>query len=102
MNDKEPRIFLTPEQAISLLPEGDIIHTQVGGAIGVMIGADWDREEIIEKINGAYLREIAGPIARSMGHALVLFPAKECYHSDLLFVETVSEKVDALEEELLN
>jgi len=43
------RRFITPDEAISLLKEGEEIHTY-RDAPGVLFGADHDRERLIEKI----------------------------------------------------
>lgn len=39
---------LTAKQAIEMLPEGDKVHS-----FRSFIGADWDRESVIESINTA-------------------------------------------------
>lgn len=87
------RRILTVEEAISLLPDGESVHTFINGGFGLM-GADWNREEIIDRIRGAERREITGPMARGMGHGLVLYPTNAKYQSDLLFVETDKARLD--------
>ena len=39
--------YITAEQAINIIPEKEYIHTFY--SIGVLIGADWERIEIIKK-----------------------------------------------------
>lgn len=69
MSDDE-RKALTFEEAIAMLPSGDMIHTfvQVGP---VLVGADWARERIYEAIR-KYGIELAGRAATGSGHGLVI------------------------------
>ena len=92
----EERVFLTVDQALSLLPEGDIVHTFRNPG-GMMLGADWGREAIEEEIRGAEKCELTGGMAKAMGHGLVLFPKGAQYQRDLLFVATSKEALAALE-----
>lgn len=65
----EEKLFLTVEQAIKLLPEGDDIHTfRRGGPC--LIGADHSRERIIEQLKAAPFIEVTGPRAQAMGHGI--------------------------------
>lgn len=84
---KDERVELTVDQALSMLPEGDTIHTFRNPG-GMMLGADWSRAAIEEEILRADRRELTGGMAQSMGHGLVLFPKGATYQRDLLFVET--------------
>ena len=92
----EERVFLTAEQAIGLLPEGDYVHTFRNSA-GMMLGADHSRAGIEQEIRDAEKRELAGGLAAGMGHGLVLFPKGAQYQRDLLFVATSKEALAALE-----
>jgi hypothetical protein len=89
------RRYITPDEAISLLPDGDEIHTFIDS--GCLIGADWSREEIIDKISSSDVREITGPAARGMGHGLVVYNKSAKYQSDLLFIETDKARLDAFD-----
>jgi hypothetical protein len=75
------REFITKEQAIALLPNGENIHTfrQAGPTL---IGADWEREDIIAAMD-KYRFELTGPAASSMGHGMAF---EDEY--GLVFVET--------------
>lgn len=84
----ENRVELTPEQAIALLPEGETVHTFRNPGVGMMLGADWKRAEVEREIRDAERRELAGEIATSMGHGLVVFPKNAQRHGELLFVAT--------------
>lgn len=65
------RTFLTAKQAIAMLPEGDYVHTFRDG-IGMLIGADWSRKDLIKAIKKAK-PELAGEMATNMKHGLVIF-----------------------------
>jgi hypothetical protein len=84
---EDERVELTPEQAIAMLPDGENVHT-FRNSSGVMLGADWGRASIEDEIRNAEKRELAGGMATSMGHGLVLFPKGAQYQRDLLFVAT--------------
>lgn len=90
------RRYITPDEAISLLPDGDEIHTFVDNGFS-LIGADWSREEIIDKISSSDVRELTGPAARGMGHGLVVYNKSAKYQSDLLFIETDKARLDAFD-----
>lgn len=83
----DERVELTPEQAIAMLPDGEYVHT-FRNTSGMMLGADHDRKDIEREIREAERRELAGGMASSMGHGLVLFPKGAQYQRDLLFVAT--------------
>ena len=90
------RRFINADEAISLLPDGDEIHTTIQKGM-MFIGADWSREDIIDKIQKSGRIEITGPHARAMGHGLALFGKNAKYQSDILFVETDKAKLDAFD-----
>jgi pyruvoyl-dependent arginine decarboxylase (PvlArgDC) len=85
------RVFLTIEQAISLLPDSEDVHTFLNPG-GMLVGADHGREGLLEEIAAADSREIAGDMARGMGHAMVVTTGTR-----RLFVATVEERIVALE-----
>lgn len=87
------RRFITAEEAIGLLPEGENIHTFYNEFWG-LIGADWSREEVIDKLKKSDKIEITGEIARSMNHGLAVFNNDTKLQSEILFVETDKKKLD--------
>ena len=89
------RIFLTPEQAIELLPEDDDIHTYISDG-RVLIGLYWIRGNLIKKIREADYREVSGPHARAMNHGICIYDKSAIFISDLLFFETNMELLDRL------
>jgi hypothetical protein len=80
--DDPDRKFLTPEAAEAMLPDGDTVHTILNGTPGVLIGADWDRQNVLDLFR-TYKPEIAGPMARGMNHGIAVMRG-----TDRLFVET--------------
>ena len=71
MNDG--RTFVTLEVALSMLPDGDIIHTFSNPIYGIMIGADWKHDDIIDYFQKNKGRiELAGEMATRMNHGLVV------------------------------
>jgi hypothetical protein len=89
------RLFLTPDEAISLLPEGEYIHNTTGGMI--RIGIDYTRDDAIKALRGAHKLEIGGPACRAARHPLVMWSTNE----RATFFEADMDKLDALEAELL-
>lgn len=81
-NEREP---VTYERAIEMIGDGERIHTFRNPAAGIMLGADWDRADLLEQIqkHGA---EISGPLATAQGHGLLLIDD----HGPL-FIETISK-----------
>ena len=65
--------ILTPEQAKSLLADGEYIHNYANPTDGVMIGADYKRTDAIDALNSAIQIEIGGEQCRAMNHALVVW-----------------------------
>ena len=88
--------FLTAEQAISLLPEGDEIHTFYNMPFGIL-GADWSRQDVIDKLKGSDKIEITGEMARNMKHGIAVYNDDTKLQSEVLFVETDEEKLNAFD-----
>lgn len=83
------RTFLTKEEALSLLPDEDDIHT-FRGVPGILIGADWYRDELVTEINRCTC-EIGGEMCRQLGHGLVIWTGRD----DPLFVKVDDEIISA-------
>jgi hypothetical protein len=62
--------LLTYDEAVALLPDGKRIHAFLDGGMA-LIGADWDRADILALLRDTDCREVPGPAAQSMGHGLV-------------------------------
>jgi hypothetical protein len=67
MNDEPEE--LSYDEAIALLPDGDLIHTILNPE-QFLIGADWDRADVLELLRESPRRDVTGPEAQSMGHGL--------------------------------
>lgn len=74
--------FLDFNEAVKLLPDGDTIHTFLNHNGMMLIGADWDREEVLDAFK-KYKVQKSGEQAMAMKHGLV-FHDGERY----VFVET--------------
>lgn len=89
MNSDTKR-YLTYDEAVSLLPDGDEIHTFVNGPF--LIGADWSREDILDKLKKSTI-ELSGPSASGMGHGIAAYTVDGKSYKGLLFIETNAEKL---------
>lgn len=89
----EKRRYVTPEEAEKLLPDKENIHTFYNMPFG-LLGADWDRQEVVEKFKKSDKIEIAGPCARNIGHGLAVYNDNIKWQSEVLFIETDKEKLD--------
>ena len=90
------RRFITAEEAIKLLPDGDTIHTFYNCGMG-LIGGDWYREDIIQKLTESDMIEICGEQARALGHGLAAYNNDTRFQSEVLFIETDKEKLDTFD-----
>ncbi len=70
MNDE--REFISLERAVSMLPDGEDVHTfRQGGP--ALIGADWDRNALIKHLSKhADKIELSGEMATSMKHGIAV------------------------------
>jgi len=86
----EARLFLTPDEAVSILPDGEYVHNTTGGPI--MIGVDYRHANAVKALREAYKIEVGGPVCRRMGHPLVMWDSpKHC-----TFFQADLTKLDAL------
>lgn len=93
------KTYITAEQAVSILPGSDSVHTFYNPGLG-LIGADWSKADIIDKLRSSEVIELTGPGARGMGHGICAYNKNAKYQSDILFIETDEARVSALEKEL--
>ena len=89
--------FISAEEAIALIPTGDTVHTFYNAPFG-LIGADWDRKDVIETLNKAdNLIELTGEAARSLDHGICVY-SKDCKdQNNILFINTDREKLEAFD-----
>jgi hypothetical protein len=88
------RLYLTKEQALSALPEGENVHCFVSGG-GILFGADWNRKQVEQYIEEADSVVIGGGMSRRMGHGLAVFGT-----DGLKFFEAKEEALQKLEKEV--
>ncbi len=69
----DERVDLTVDDAIAMLPEGEDVHTFRQGGIGIMLGADWEREHLISAIRTTDRRVLTGEVATGMGHGMAIW-----------------------------
>ena len=84
--------YITYEEAVYLLPNGDYVHTFYNASFG-LLGADWSREEILDKLRKSEIIELTGSQARAMNHGMCAYNKDTKYHSDVLFIETDADKL---------
>lgn len=91
--------FLTYEEAVSLLPNEENIHTFKQAPFGLM-GCDWSKDEIFALLkNSETTIELTGEQARAMKHGMCAYRKDAKYQSDIVFIETDEEKMSAYERE---
>ena len=88
--------YLTKEEAISVLPQGESIHTFYNPGFG-LVGADWSREDIIDKIQKSDIIELAGKKARGMNHGICVYDKDTKHLSVILFIETDESKLSVID-----
>lgn len=86
------KVFLTAEQAMSILPDRDSIHTFYNSA-SCLIGADWSRTDIVDKLRKSDVIELTGELARRSGHGICAYNKDTKFHDQILFIETDEEKL---------
>lgn len=86
------RKFITVEEAVDLLPEGDYIHTFFDMPFG-LLGADWSREDVIDTLKTSDKIELTGEKARGLGHGIAVYNNDTKKQSEILFVETDMKKL---------
>lgn len=86
MSSKQPRkrrVYLTYDQAVERIPTREVLHTLRQGGPGMLFGADMDRQAILNKFQ-LYPIELAGEIAQSLNHGIVITD-----ETGPLFIETL-------------
>lgn len=91
------KYYLTYDEAVSLLPNKEDIHTFINAPFG-LIGADWSRESIIDKLKeNDIVIELTGEQAKAMKHGMCAYGKNTKYQREILFIETDEEKLSAFE-----
>lgn len=90
------KAYITKQQAISVLPDGDNVHTFYNSSFG-LVGADWSKDDIIDKIERSDIVELTGKMARNMGHGICVYNKDTKYHDEILFIETDEKKLSEID-----
>lgn len=90
--------YITFEEAVSLLPDGECVHTFYNNSFG-LLGADWSKDEIIDKLRKSDVIELTGSQARAMKHGMCAYNNDTKYHSDILFIETDADRLEEMDGE---
>lgn len=92
------KYYLTYDEAVSLLPNNEDIHTFKNAPFG-LIGADWSRDDILAELKKPdIVIELTGEQAKSMKHGICAYSKNAKYQSEILFIETDEEKLTAFEQ----
>ncbi len=89
----EDKVIITPEDAESLLLDGDTVHNYANPGMNMFIGCNYSKEDAIKAFKSALAIEIAGPHCKSMKHPLAVWSDK--HH--VTFFEADMAKVEAFE-----
>jgi hypothetical protein len=79
------RVKLTAEELDAMMPEGEYVHTLMGGGFAV-VGCDRKRSELLEYAAKGQA-ELAGATAKSMGHG-----AAVSTEDGFVFVATIEKE----------
>ena len=91
------KYYLNYDEAVSLLPNSEDIHTFKNAPFG-LIGADWSRGDILAELKKPdMVIELTGEQAKAMKHGMCAHNKNAKYQSELLFIETDEEKLSAFE-----
>ena len=88
--------YITYEDAVSLLPDGEYVHTFRNGSFG-LIGADWSKEEILDKLRKSEIIELTGNQARAMNHGMCAYNKDTKWLSEVLFIETDADRLEKMD-----
>lgn len=70
---KNGQIVITLEEALKLLPEKEDIHTFMNPAAGMLLGADWSRDDVVKALALSKEIHLTGEAAQAMDHGLAIF-----------------------------
>lgn len=71
MVNRDEKIFLTPDEAFALIPDGEYAHNMVGGGF-MVLGCDISREGTRKAFDEADFIEVGGPTCQAMRHPIVV------------------------------
>lgn len=89
------RIYLSYDEAVSVLPKGEMIHTFYNMPT-CLIGADWSRAEIENKLMASDYIEVTGEQAQALEHGICAYNKDTKWQSGILFIATDMDKIAKL------
>lgn len=92
------RRYISYDEAVSLLPDSETVHTFINESFG-LIGADWNRADILDKLKKSDIIEIAGKMARGTRHGICAYNKTAKHQNEILFIETDKERLEAFDPE---
>ncbi len=66
-------LILTVDEAIAMLPDGESIHTFRASTPNMLVGCDWERQDLLDAIHKTDCLEIGGEMCCGMNHGLVVW-----------------------------
>ena len=89
MSENTKRIFLSKDQAIAMLPQGQTIHVFRNQGL-LLVGADWSRSEIIDLLVHSKTIEIGGSQCRALGHPIAAFDGEGYFFIEAILPEGIA------------
>lgn len=83
MNDE--RQTMTLNDAMAVLPADDTIHAVFNPKDGILLGASWEREDVLELLQKVERIEVTGQLAQKDGYGIAVL---EPITGDWLFIKT--------------
>lgn len=71
MADRDEKIFITPDEAFALIPDGEYVHNFVSGGM-MLVGCDFSRGGARKAFDAAKEIEIGGRQCQAMRHPIVV------------------------------
>lgn len=88
----DEKIILTPDEAISILKEGNYVHNFMQGGFA-LLGCDYSREDAIKALRDSFQIEIGGDTCKAMQHPLAVWASDD----KVSFFEADMQKTLAME-----
>lgn len=91
--------YITAEQAISVLPDGDFVNAFYDLVFGPL-GAYWDKKHIMNTLRSSDFIELTEPNKKKRGYGICAYSKDDIEPGAILFIETDKDRLDALEREV--
>lgn len=67
------KLTCTLDEALGFLPDGEYIHTFMNPYAGNLVGAEWERDDVIDLLRKVNEICITGEEAQSLDHGLAVY-----------------------------